>query len=294
MSVARHTPAAPTANVRRTKGVDWSLVGTHAALIALLAVMLFPVYVMLKTSFTPFDRILTTPATWLPEPFTLGNYVEVFVGRYQFGTAYLNSIILSVSTAAAAIFFGFLGAYALSRFTFGLRAPLLFIALATQMFSPVIMIVSLYQIMQGYGLLNTYLAVILAQSALAVPIALWLLHGYLGGIPTDLEEAAMIDGCSRLSSLRHIILPLAAPGIAMAGIYAFIWSWNQLIFPLVFLNSESLFPIPLALTRFAGQNVVFWNLMMAAGVLATIPIALLFSAVQGVFVRGITAGAVKG
>lgn len=104
----------------------------------------------------------------------------------------------------------------------------------------------------------------------------------------------MIDGCSRLASLRHVILPLAGPGIAMAGIYAFIHAWNQLLFPLVLLNDENLFPIPLALTRFAGQNVVYWNLMMAAGVLATVPIAMMFSAVQGVFVRGITAGAVKG
>ncbi len=279
---------------RAASGRWLRLVATHVALIALVVVMLFPVYVMLKTSFTPFDRILRTPATWLPEPFTFGNYVEVFTGQYRFGQAYVNSVLLSLSTATLAIVFGFLGAYALARFRFRLRAPLLFVALATQMFSPVILIVSLYQIMQGYGLLNTHLAVVLAQSALAVPIALWLLHGYLLGIPDELEEAAMTEGCSRLGTIRHVVLPLAAPGVAMAGIYTFIWSWNQLIFPLVFLNDSSLFPIPLALTRFAGQNVVFWNLMMAGGVLATVPVALLFSFVQGVFVRGITAGAVKG
>lgn len=104
----------------------------------------------------------------------------------------------------------------------------------------------------------------------------------------------MIDGCSRLTSLRWVVLPLAAPGIAMAGIYTFIYAWNALIFPLVFLNSDNLYPIPLAMSRFVGQNVVYWNLLMAGGVLATVPVALLFSFVQGVFVRGITAGAVKG
>lgn len=266
----------------------------HTLLITLIATLLFPVYVMLKTSFTPFEHVLRTPATWLPDPFTAMNYVEVFVGRYRFAVAYTNSIIHSVSTAAIAIFFGFLGAYGLSRFQFKGRGLMLFAALATQMFSPAILIVSLYQIMQSYGLVNTRIAVILAQSALAVPIALWLLHGYLAGVPKTLEEAAMIDGCSRPAALRRVIIPLTAPGIAMSGIYAFIWSWNQLLFPLVFLNSETLFPIPLALTRFAGQNVVFWNLMMAAGVLATIPVAILFSFVQSVFVRGITAGAIKG
>jgi multiple sugar transport system permease protein len=267
---------------------------THVVLTAILAVLLFPVYVMIKTSLTPFADILSFPPTWLPTPFTLGNYVEVFVGQYRFGQAYLNSGIIAVSTALLAVVFGFTGAYGLSRFRFTGRTPLLFVALATQMFSPVVLVVSIYQIVQGLGLLNRLSTVILAQSAIAMPIALWLLHGYLQGIPEDLEEAAMIDGCSRLSSLRHIVLPLAGPGIAMAGIYAFIHAWNQLLFPLALLNDSALFPIPLALTRFAGQNVVYWNLMMAAGVLATVPVALLFSAVQGVFVRGITAGAVKG
>jgi multiple sugar transport system permease protein len=278
---------------RRHRGRLRGLV-THTVLIAILAVLLFPVYVMIKTSFTPYADILSFPPTWLPTPFTLGNYVEVFIGQYRFGQAYLNSGIIAVSTALLAVVFGFTGAYGLSRFRFAGRTPLLFVALATQMFSPVVLVVSIYQIVQGLGMLNRLSTVILAQSAIAMPIALWLLHGYLQGIPEDLEEAAMIDGCSRLTSLRHIVLPLAGPGIAMAGIYAFIHAWNQLLFPLALLNDSALFPIPLALTRFAGQNVVFWNLMMAAGVMATVPVALLFSAVQGVFVRGITAGAVKG
>ncbi len=285
---------ATTRSTLRRRREFWRNFGTHAGLILILSVLLFPVYVMLKTSFTPFADILSFPPTWLPRPFTLSNYVEVFTGQYQFGVAYRNSAIIAVATAAIAIFFGFTGAYGLSRFNFRGRTLLLFIALATQMFSPVILIVSIYQIVQELGMLNRLSTVVLAQSALAVPIALWLLHGYLQGIPEDLEEAAMIDGCSRLATLRYIILPLAGPGIAMAGIYAFIHAWNQLLFPLALLNDSALFPIPLALTRFAGQNVVYWNLMMAAGVLATVPVALLFSFVQGVFVRGITAGAVKG
>lgn len=266
----------------------------HALLILLVAALLFPIYVMVKTSFTPFRNILSWPPTWWPEPFTTNNYIEVFTGRYRFGQAYLNSTIIAVSSALLAVLLGFSGAYALSRFQFRLRAPLLFMVLATQMFAPVVLIVSLYQIAQQLGALNNLVTVILAQCALAVPITLWLLHGFLQSLPPDLEEAAMIDGCSRLTALRHIILPLAAPGIAMAGIYAFIHAWNQLLFPLVLLTNENLFPITLALTRFAGQNVVYWNLMMAAGVLATLPVALLFSAVQGVFVRGMMAGAVKG
>jgi len=266
----------------------------HLALIAVIGGLLFPVYVMLKTSFTPFRNILAFPPTWLPEPFTTGNYVEVFTGQYRFGEAYRNSAIIAVFSALLAVVFGFTGAYALARFRFRMRAPLLFIVLATQMFSPVVLIVSLYQIAQQLGMLNSLVTVILAECAIAVPITLWLLHGYLQSLPPDLEEAAMVDGCSRFTALRHVILPLSAPGIVMAGIYAFIHAWNQLLFPLVFLTNDSLFPISLALTRFAGQNVVYWNLMMAAGVLATVPVALLFSMVQGVFVRGMTAGAVKG
>lgn len=270
------------------------LLGKHLALTVLLVAMLFPVYVMLKTSVTSFDALFGWPPSWWPPHWSLQNYVEVLVGGYRFGQAFLNSAIIAISTAALSILFGFLAAYGLSRFRFQGRQALLFVALATQMFSPVVMIVSLYQIMRGYHLLNTHLAVILAESALAIPIALWLLHGYLESIPADLEEAAMIDGCSRLSSLRHVVLPLAAPGIAMAGIYTFIFAWNALIFPLVFLNQDQLYPIPLAMSRFVGQNVVYWNLLMAGGILATVPVALLFSFIQGVFVRGITAGALKG
>jgi len=271
-----------------------ALLGKHLALIVLLVVMLFPVYVMLKTSVTAFNDLFSWPPSWWPQHWSFHNYVEVLTGGYQFGRAYLNSAIIAVATSGIAIVLGFLAAYGLSRFRFRGRQALLFTALATQMFSPVVMIVSLYQMMRGYHLLNTYLAVILAESALAIPIALWLLHGYLESIPPDLEEAAMIDGCSRLSSLRHVVLPLAAPGIAMAGIYTFIFAWNALIFPLVFLNNDQLYPIPLAMSRFVGQNIVYWNLLMAGGILATVPVALLFSSVQGVFVRGITAGALKG
>lgn len=278
----------------RRRRAALGLVGRHAALIALLGVLLFPVYVMLKTSLTGFESILTFPPSWWPDEVTWGNYVEVFTGQYRFGQAYRNSLVIGGGTAVLSVLFGFGGAYALSRFRFRGRAVMLFAALATQMFSPVVLIVSLYGIVQGLGMLDRLPTVILAQSALSVPIALWLLHAYLEGIPEGLEEAAMIDGCSRLQSIRHVVLPLAAPGVAMAGIYTFIFAWNQLLFPLALLNDTSLFPIPLALTRFAGQNVVYWNLMMAAGVLATVPIALLFSFVQGVFVRGITAGAVKG
>lgn len=273
---------------------NWGLLAKHLALIVFLAAMLFPVYVMLKTSVSDFDRLFTFPPQWWPSHWSLNNYVEVLTGGYRFGQAYLNSSIIAVATALISIVFGFLAAYALSRFRFRFRSSLLFAALATQMFSPVIMIVALYQIMRSFGLLNTYISVILSESALAIPIALWLLHGYLSSIPEDLEEAAMIDGCSRLSSLRHIILPLAAPGIAMAAIYTFIYAWNALIFPLIFLSKSSMYPIPLAMSRFSGQNVVYWNLLMAGGILATIPVALLFSAVQGVFVKGITAGALKG
>lgn len=280
-----------TRRARRDLGVA---ILTHGGLILILAVLLFPVYVMIKTSFTSFDAILTFPPTWWPESFTWNNYVEVFTGRYRFGEAYRNSLVIGFGTAALSVLFGFGGAYALSRFRFRGRTVMLFVALATQMFSPVVLIVSLYGIVQGLGLLDRLSTVVLAQCALSVPIALWLLHAYLEGIPEDLEEAAMIDGCSRLQSVRHVIIPLAAPGIAMAAIYTFIFAWNQLLFPLALLNDASKFPIPLALTRFAGQNVVYWNLMMAAGVLATVPIAVLFSFVQGVFVRGITAGAVKG
>jgi ABC-type glycerol-3-phosphate transport system permease component len=124
-------------------------------------------------------------------------------------------------------------------------------------------------------------------------MAVWLLHGYLKSVPVALEQAAAIDGCSRIKGVFKIVMPLSKPGVAMAGIYSFIWAWNDLLIPLIFISKSELRPVSLALTDFVGQNVVYWHEMMAASILTTVPIAIMFSFVQKYFIKGFMSGAVK-
>jgi multiple sugar transport system permease protein len=269
-------------------------IGRHGALILLLGFLLLPVWVMLKTSFTPYDRLYVWPPEFLPTSLDLGNYARALFGQYRVVEALGNSLIIASCAAAISTSFGFLGAYGLARFRFTGRTTLLFVVLATQMLSPIVIVIPLYEFMIAAGLLDTYLSVILCDVALATPIAIWLLHGFLLGIPRELEEAAMVDGCSRLKSLWHIILPVVRPGLAMTAIYTFIHAWSDLIFPLVMLTDDSKWPVTLALTRFVGENVIRWDYLMAAGVVTTLPAAILFALVQKHFTRGMIAGAVKG
>jgi multiple sugar transport system permease protein len=265
----------------------------HVVLTIFVIAMIFPTIIMLSTSFKAFDDLFTWPPHLIPVKWEWSNYQVVLVGAYHFYLAMLNSFAIAVGVAALSVLLGFPAAYGLSRYKFRGRSTVLFAMLATQMFSPVVFLISLYEIVRSYGLLNTYTAVILSVGALTVPMAVWLLHGFLSSVPIEIEEAASVDGASRFRSIVHIVTPLAAPGIAMVSIYAFIAGWNNLLFPLVFLSKEALDPISLALTDFAGRNIVFWNLMMAAGVIATLPVAVLFNFVQRNFVKGITGGALK-
>jgi len=267
---------------------------THITLIIIFLVLLFPTFVMVSTSLKTYEGVFTWPPTWFPKIIQWKNFSTVLFGRYMFYDSFVNSIIISAVTSFICVLMGLPAAYAFSRFRFAGRKSFLFAVLATQMFSPVILIIPLYKMMRTTGLLNTYPVLIIANTAFALPMTIWLLTGYLESIPTSLEEAAMIDGTSRLGALFRIILPLSSPGIITAGIYAFILAWNDLIFALTFISDQDMRPITLALNDFAGKNIIYWHEMMAAAVLSVIPVALMFSLVQKYLVQGLTSGSVKG
>jgi len=271
----------------------WRNVPVHIILWIIFIVMLFPVWIMLSTSLQAYENIFNWPPEFFPADPQWLNYVTVWVGKYDFYKPFFNSLIISVSTALISLLFAFPAAYALTRFKFVGRNSLLFVVLVTQMFSPVVLIVGLYQLIQVYSLLNTLLGVIITNCAFTTPMSVWLLHGYMQNIPQTLEQAAFIDGCSRIRAIFRIVLPLSAPGIALASIYSFIMSWNDLLIPLIFISESRLRPVSLALTDFAGQNVVYWHEMMASSILTTIPIAVMFSFVQKYFVQGFMSGAIK-
>ncbi|ACL68841.1 binding-protein-dependent transport systems inner membrane component [Halothermothrix orenii H 168] len=267
---------------------------THFLLILLLGILLFPALIMISTALKTFDGVFTWPPTLFPRIIQWSNFSRVLFGKYQFYQYFINSFIVAGVTSLVCILLGLPASYAFSRFRFYGKKLFLFAILATQMFSPVILIIPLYKVMKSAGLMDTYFALIIANTAFALPMSIWLLTGYLQSIPVSLEEAAMIDGTSRIGALFKIILPLAAPGIITSGIYAFILAWNDLIFALTFITKQGMRPITLALTDFAGKNVIYWNDMMAAAVLSVLPVAFLFSLVQKYLVQGLTAGSVKG
>lgn len=268
-------------------------VGRHLALIALLVPMLLPVAVMLTTSLHRYEDLFSWPPHILPPVWHWANYVEIWSGAYNFASAYKSSLIIAAGTSVLAVGFGIPVAYVTSRFVFRGRMLLLFGVLAIQMISPVVFIVPLYQVMQLYGLLNTYASVILASAAFATPMVVWLLHSFFQSIPTEFEEAALVDGCSRPSALLRVALPLAMPGIATAATYAFILGWNELILPLTFFTDPGMYPIPMALFSFSAENQPFWQQMMAASAVAVLPAAVLFAFMQRHLVAGLTSGGTK-
>lgn len=268
-------------------------IARHIILIAIIGAMLLPVIVMIGTSLKTFDELwVWPPRLFSPTP-QWHNYAQVWGGEYNFANAFKNSVIIALSTSLISLGLGAPAAYGAARFGFRWKPAFLFGVLATQMISPVIFIVPLYKVMRAYGLLNSLTSVIVATSAFVMPMVIWLLHGYFQSISEEIEEAAMVDGCSRWGALVRVIFPLAAPGLAAAGIYAFIMGWDQLLFPLTFLTRSELRPIPLALYDFSGYNIVFWHEMMAASTIAVIPAAVAFALVQRYLVGGLTAGAVK-
>lgn len=268
-------------------------IARHLVLIAIVGSMLLPVVIMMGTSVKSFSEVFTWPPTLFPETPRWENFRNVWSGNYQFSRAYRNSLVIAGCTSLIAVGLGAPAAYGMSRLRSRWKRVLLFGVLATQMISPVVFIVPLYQVMRAYRLLNTLASVIVVTAAFAMPMVIWLMHAYFQTIPRELEEAAMVDGCSRFGAMARVVLPLAAPGLSAAAIYAFILGWDQLLFPLTFLTRSELRPIPLALYDFSGYNIVYWHELMAAATLAVVPPAIAFAVVQKYLVGGLTAGAIK-
>lgn len=268
--------------------------GRHVLLIILLGFLLAPTVIMVSTSFKPYSEVNAWPPQLIPDDATVSGFTAVLIDpAYDFGRAFLNSSIIAVGTAVVSVVLGLPAAYAIRRFTFTGRTVFLFAVLVTQMVSPALFIMPLYQVMNGLGLLNTYIALIIGNSAITLPVVIWLLSAYLRGVPIVLEEAAMVDGASRLSALIRVVLPISAPGILAAGAYAFVHAWNDLVFALAFVTNTNMHPITRALDRFAAENVVRWDLTMAASTLSVIPILLLFILLQRHLLQGVAVGAIK-
>jgi ABC-type glycerol-3-phosphate transport system permease component len=261
--------------------------------VLLLIFTLFPIYWMVNTSLKPLDEVFLTRPTFVSRNWTLASYLRVWQTR-PMPRYFMNSAIVSVGSTLLAMGLSALAAYGFSRFRMRWDRVLIVVLLLTQMLPGTLLIIPYFQLMSKAGLVNTYLALILAYTSFALPFSTWMLIGFFRSIPTDLDEAAMADGCTRVSAFVRVILPLSLPGLVAVAIFTFLLSWNSYVYALVLTTKPDMYPLSLGVTTMRGEYQVFWNELMAAVVMASIPVIVLYSFLERYLVEGITSGAVKG
>ncbi|WP_114579341.1 carbohydrate ABC transporter permease [Saliphagus sp. LR7] len=236
------------------------------------------------------DELIIIPSA---ENITLAHFRTV-LSDPTFLRLFFNSTLIALSTVALTLAVGIIGAYSLSRFEFPGRATLLVSFMATKMLPPVLILVPFFLMMYAYGLVDTYLGIILSHTIRALPLALWFLKGFFDDIPKALDESARIDGCSHLGVLYHIIIPLALPGIAVAAFYTFVTSWNDFLFVSILSQGSGTRTLPYGLYMFQSQTSINWGATITAALLTAVPSIALFGLVQNKIVEGLASGGMHG
>lgn len=265
----------------------------YGAIALYVAFALFPIYWTVKISVTPQNLLYSEGIRLWPSRMSLENYYSVLAAS-DFPRYFLNSVIVSLSTSLIVTVVASLAGYALSRFRFAGKNWVSLLLLLTQTFPLVMVIPPIFRIMGQLHLTNNLYGLIVIYTAFNIAFATFLMQSFFDGVPKDLEEAAMIDGCTRATALRRIILPLTLPGMGATVAFVFTAAWSELLFALMLINSESQKTFSVGLLTFIGKFAVDWGQMMAASVLALIPVCLFFGFLQRYLVTGLTAGAVKG
>jgi multiple sugar transport system permease protein len=265
----------------------------YGVLVALAIAVLFPFYWMIITSFKTEDQMRSVVSMFWPSPFALENYQQL-LAKTEFAAWYGNSVFVAVSSTLVATAVGTIGAYALARLRFLGRGFMASATLITYLVPPSILFIPLYKQMQGLGMANSLAGLIAAYPSFTVPFVTWLLMGYFESIPEELEEAAMIDGATRFGAFCRIVLPLSAPGVLAAGLYAFTQAWNEFLYALVFITDGKLRTLPVGLASFITGDVYGWGYLMSGAVLTTLPVIAAYIYLQKYMVEGLTAGSVKG
>jgi N,N'-diacetylchitobiose transport system permease protein len=266
----------------------WNTVG-----VALFVVMAFPVFWMVSTAFKSDDQINSITPTWFPLHPTLSHF-RAALARPYFWTDVKNSLIVVLATVLIATAVAFLAAVALAKYRFTGRGAFIVLMIGIQMLPGAGLIIPLYVVLARYHQVNALTGVILTYMTFALPFSVWTLRGFIINIPRELEEAAMVDGSSRLGAFVKILLPLAAPGLVATSVFAFITSWNEYIFARVLLNDQGKQTVTVWLSYFLGTSRhTDWGALMAGSTLTAIPVLLFFLLVQRKIAFGLTAGAVK-
>ncbi len=274
---------------RAARKLGWNTVG-----VVLFAGLVFPVFWMVSTAFKTDDQINSVTPTWFPTHPTVRHFSDALARPY-FWTDVKNSLVIVLVTVAVAMALAFLAAIALSKYRFTGRKLFIVLVIGIQMLPSAGLIIPLYVVLARYHEVNTLTGVILVYLTTALPFSVWTLRGFIIGIPKDLEEAAMVDGSTRLGAFVRILLPLVAPGLVATSVFAFITSWNEYIYARVLLSSSSKQTVTVWLSYFLGTSrQTDWGALMAASTLTAIPVVLFFLLIQRRIAFGLTAGAVRG
>lgn len=254
----------------------------------------FPLFWMVVTSLKPQYELFARPPTMLPREVTFEHYARLLF-ETPFLTYFKNSVILATSTTLLVVGVGTLGAYSLVRFRYRGRESLAFLVLFTYLLPSVVLIIPLYLFLVMLGLSNTLFSLVIAYTTFALPYALWLLRSFMAGVPEDLESAALVDGASRMGAFRDVILPQLLPGIISTALFTFILAWNEYLYALVLVNSDAARPLTTGvMTMLISAFNIEWSLLMAASVMMSLPLIIVFAFLQKYLTRGFGAGAVKG
>ncbi|GGI17233.1 carbohydrate ABC transporter permease [Gottfriedia solisilvae] len=269
--------------------------GFYIGLVLLLGVMLFPFFIMLMTSLKSSKEAISTSPTLLPKVWTFQHYIDIFNPTiFPYINYFKNSLIVALIAASISVAFGILGAYALSKLKFKGRVTINASFYTVYMFSGILLVVPLFKIISGLGLYDTRLALIITMIVQTLPTAIFMLKSYFDTIPEDLEEAAMIDGLSRLKIIFYIIIPLSISGIVSVFVYAFMIAWNDYLFASIFLSSSENFTLPIGLNTLFSTPDYVWGRMMAASLVTALPVVGMY-ALSERFIKGnLTEGGVKG
>jgi multiple sugar transport system permease protein len=265
----------------------------YAILVLLVVIVVFPLYWMTITSLKSETQMRSLTSMFWPSPAVVENYAQL-ITRTDFGSWYGNSITVAVSSTFLATAVGTIGAYSLARLRYAGRAVMASGVLITYLVPPTILFIPLYAQIRSLGLSNSLTGLIATYPSFTVPFVTWLLMGYFESIPEELEEAAMMDGATRFGAFVRVVLPLAAPGVLAAALYAFTQAWNEFLYALVFITDVKRRTLPVGLSTFITGDVYGWGFLMAGAVLTTLPVIAAYIYLQKYMVEGLTAGGVKG
>ena len=268
------------------------------AIIVALAVLAPPTWLFIS-SISSQSELLNVPVHWIPREPTFERYRQVIFATGTdsaavFRRSMFNSMIVAGSVTAICVVVGSVAAYSFARMGFAGQGNLLYVLLISYMLPPIMLVVPLYTIMGDLGLTNTLRGLILVYSALIMPFAVWIMRGFFQTIPSELEEAAMTDGCTRLGAFLRIIVPLSVPGLVATSLFCFLLAWEEFLIALIFTSSPQAKTIPVAITEFTGRHAIDFGMMATGGVIAAIPPLLIALVFQRYLISGLSSGAVKG